>query len=274
MEATLPAIAGVPVDRIEALRRESDAVLRFCADLSPEEWNAPSRAAGWRVRDVIAHLAAGSRLMFSLDVIELMRTRQVERFNDKLVADRQDMSPAEILSEYRTWGSRVARLLGLVGHGPVGSMPLRVGELGWYPARLVASALTFDAHTHLRHDVAPALERPVPPSDGRRMAVALEWLLALLEQLNADQRAWLDRPLGLHLTGDGGGTWRLIPTGRGRLKVAAGTGAPDGTAGTISGSALDFPAWATRRTSWRACAVTIEGDSDYATRFLDTVHLV
>jgi uncharacterized protein (TIGR03083 family) len=274
METTLPAIAEVPVDRIDALRRESEAVLNFCAGLSPDEWNAPSRAGGWRVRDVVAHLAAGSRLMFSLDVIELMRTREVERFNDKLVAEREGMSPAALLAEYRIWGSRVARLLSLVTRGPGGSLPLRVGELGWYPARLVASALTFDAHTHLRHDIAPALGRPVPATDARRMAVAVEWLLALLEQLNAEQRTWLDRPLVLHLTGDGGGTWRVDPAGRGRLRVGGATTVPDGTATTITGAAADFPAWATRRASWRECNLTIDGDTASATRFLDTVHLV
>ena len=226
MESTLPAIAGVPVDRIDALRRESEAVLSFCGGLSPDEWNAPSRAAGWTVRDVVAHLAAGSRLMFSLDVVELLRTRQVERFNDKLAAEREGMSPAELLAEYRTWAPRVARLLAVVTRGPGGSLPLRVGELGWYPARLVASALTFDAHTHLRHDIAPALDRPAPPTDGQRMAVAVEWLLALLEKLNAEQRTGFDRPLVLGLTGEGGGRWRLDPAGRGRLRVGPATAVP------------------------------------------------
>ena len=31
-------------------------------------------------------------------------------------------------------------------------------------------ALVFDHHTHLRHDMAPALGRPVPGTDANRMA--------------------------------------------------------------------------------------------------------
>jgi len=273
MNTAAAATTAVPLDRIGALRAESEAVLRFCADLSPEEWNAPSLAAGWRVRDVIAHLAAGCRLMFSPRMIELVRTRQVERFNDKLVARRHEKTPAALMAEYRTWAPRAARLFSVMARPPVESIALPVGELGRYPVRIVPSALTFDAHTHLRHDIAVALERPAPPSDARRMAVALEWLLALLEQLNTAQRAWLDRPLQLRLTGDGGGTWSLQPTDGGRLQVAA-AGASDEPAAAIRGAAADFPIWTTRRTPWRDCNLALDGDTVYATRFLDSIHLV
>jgi uncharacterized protein (TIGR03083 family) len=266
--------AGAPVDRIGALVAETEAVLRFCADLSPDEWNAPSQATGWRVRDVIAHLGGSCRLMFSVRMVELLRTNEVERFNDKLVAKRRAMSPAELLAEYRTWSPRVARLFRLTAGRPLGSIPLRVGELGWYPMRLIPSALTFDAHIHLRHDIAPALGRPVPAIDARSTGVALEWLLDMLEDLNASERRWLDQPLLLTLTGPGGGCWLLVPTGGGRLRVKAVEAGRDTAAGAIRGEALDFPVWTTRRRPWRDCGLVLEGDTGYASRFLDTVHLV
>ena len=275
MGATVPTRADLPGSRIGALRAETQAVLQFCAGLSPEEWNAPSRAAGWRVRDVIAHLGSSCRLMFSLQMLEVLRTQQVERFHDKLVAERDARSPNDLLTEYRTWSSRVAKLLSVSIRRPLGSLPVRIGELGWYPTRLLPSAMTFDAHTHLRHDIALALDRPVPPTDDQRMTCVVEWLLALLEKLNAESRTWLDRPVLVSLTGSGGGAWRLEPAGGGRLQIQPHMAERAGdAAAAISGASADFPIWTTRRTSWRDCSLTLDGDTAYASRFLDTVHLV
>lgn len=82
----------------------------------------------------------------------------------------------------------------------------------------------------------------------------------------------MEQPIGLTLTGPGGGTWRLEQAKRGRLRVVP--GAASDTAAQISGAAIDFPSWATTRTSWRDNGLTITGDEAYATRFLEQTNLV
>ena len=83
--------------------------------------------------------------------------------------------------------------------------------------------LVFDWHTHLTYDVAPAINRPVPPIDDHRLAATLEWMLSGLEQMNRDQMWWLDKSLTLTLTGPAGGTWSINPAGQGQLTVTEST---------------------------------------------------
>jgi hypothetical protein len=45
-------------------------------------------------------------------------------------------------------------------------------------------------------------------------------------------------------------------------------------AATITGVSTDFPAWATNRLSWRTAGLTIAGDTDYAEKFLDALHII
>ncbi|MFJ4979234.1 hypothetical protein ACIP6X_28525 [Streptomyces coeruleorubidus] len=57
---------------------------------------------------------------------------------------------------------------------PVARVRVRLAELGRCPMGLmIGGALVFDQHTHLRHDMAPALGRPVPPTDADRMRAVL-----------------------------------------------------------------------------------------------------
>jgi hypothetical protein len=75
-------------DRILALKAQRHDVLDYCAELTDEQWNTPSRAAGWRVRDVIAHMGASCRVLFSPEMIHLLRTEDLERNNDHMVDRR------------------------------------------------------------------------------------------------------------------------------------------------------------------------------------------
>jgi hypothetical protein len=135
----------------------------------------------------------------------------------------------------------------------------------------VARLLAFDWHTHLAHDIAPAIGRPARALDDLAMSVTLEWMLAVLAQHGGTQRTWMDRSVTLRLTGPGGGVWTLAPRAHGRLNVTAGSGH---AAATITGSAADLPSWATTRTAWNDHDLTISGDRDYATRFLDGVNII
>ena len=72
-------------DRILALKAQRRDVLDYCADLTDEQWNTPSRAAGWRVRDVIAHMGASCRVLFGPSVIQLIRSQGHRTHNEHLV---------------------------------------------------------------------------------------------------------------------------------------------------------------------------------------------
>jgi len=254
--------------RVSALRRERDEVLGFCRDLSPADWATPSAADGWRVQDVVAHLAASSRAIFTPAAVTLMTTADIERTNDDFVDRRRDAAPASVLAEFAAWSARVGRLAAVVERTPARRAPMPLGELGLFPTGLVLTgAFTFDLHTHLRHDLAPALGRTPPTSDAERVDVVLAWMLAVLEStLRRHPQHAPDEPVVLDLRGPGGGAWTVQPDG------ALAHGALART--RVSSAAVDFPSWATRRRPWRDHDVTVTGDEDVATRFLDALRVV
>ena len=257
------------LNRRAAFRSERADLLAFCASLGPADWRMNSRAAGWSIQDCVAHLASGCHALFGTGLVKVMRNRHIEQFNDDQVELRRDRLPAEVVGEYRRWSRLLVVLLPGFSRGPLARVEVRLAELGRFPARLVPSAAVFDHHTHLRHDMAPALGRPAPGTDANRMAVTLEWMMAVLSnQLRAARPAWLDRPLSITLDGPGGGTWLIEPTGA----ISAGRGGP--AAARIGAVALEFPEWATRRAGWRERKVCVAGDADYGERFLDVVNIV
>src|SRR5829696_4861807 len=73
-------------------------------ELAPEEWDTPSLCAGWRVRDVAAHLIAGPQLGL-VDTVKAMGG--VWRgYNGMILADgrRRGSAPmADILAQYDEW---------------------------------------------------------------------------------------------------------------------------------------------------------------------------
>lgn len=175
-----------------------------------------------------------------------------------------------MLAEYEQWSGRLATLCAVVARTPAARIPMPLAELGLFPVGLVVpGAFVFDTHTHLRHDMAPALGLPIPGTDPGRMAVTLEWMFAVLRnQLRLSPLPWLDRPIVITLDGPGGGSWRI---GAGGV-VAPG---PDGgAAAQVTGSALEFPEWGTTRVSWRERDVKITGDEEHGARFLDAMHVL
>lgn len=257
--------------RLAAMRTERRALLDFCAGLTDDEWHAPSKADGWLVRDVIAHLGATARSLATPSLIQVMRSGDVEALNDDLVERRRDWPVDRVLGEFRRFSGAGAAVLTSV-RGPVGAVRIPIGDLGRYPMRLMPSLFVFDWHVHLRHDIAPAVGKPALETDEPRLAAVLEWLLAGMEQMQPTTMGFVDRPLALTLRGLAGGTWRIEPDHDGLLRVRPGSA--DGTAAQISGDSLAFPSWATTRTPWREAEVSTTGDADYAARFLDTLNIV
>lgn len=258
------------LDRIGALRQERAALLSLCRDLDDAEWQTPSAAKGWRVQDVVAHMASGFHGVFTPAALTMMRSKDIERINDVLVDERRGWAPSQTLAEYERWSNRVIGIAAAVSRTPLAAVRLPLGELGPFPFRLLfGSAFVFDHHTHLRHDIVPALGRPMPATDANRMAVVLEWMFAVLSnQLRAARPPWLTQNVGITLDGPGGGSWLVHPDG------SVTPGAVDAAVAQITGTALAFPKWGTRRADWRDCDVRLSGDSDYGSRLLDEVHVV
>lgn len=256
-------------DPVRALRDERLQLLSFCRDLDESEWQASSAAAGWRVQDVVAHLGSTCYALFGPAALRLLRSKDFERSNEVPVDQRRDWPASRVLAEYERWSLVVLRVMGAVSHTPLARVRVRMAELGWFPLGELLGALVFDTHTHLRHDIAPALGKPAPGTDANRMALVLEWMMAVLSsQLRAASPTWLDRPVSITLSDPGGVCWVVRPDG----SVAPGSAA--GTAAQIDCRAIEFPEWATRRASWRDRDVTIGGDEEFGARFLDAVNVV
>jgi uncharacterized protein (TIGR03083 family) len=259
----------VAIDPVGALRRERSELLTLCRHLSDADWQTQSAAAGWRVQDVVAHMGSAYRALFGAAALELMRSNNIERTNDVLVDQRRDWPPSRVIAEYERWSQAMLRLMGPVSRTPVARAPMRLAELGRFRVGQLLCAIVFDTHTHLRHDIAPVLGRAVPATDANRMAVVLEWMMAVLSnQLRASHPEWLEGPVSIALSGPGGGCWIVRPDG------SIQPGSPTGTAAQIDGVAMEFPEWGTQRSSWRTREVTIGGDADYGARFLDAVNVV
>ncbi|WP_328876004.1 maleylpyruvate isomerase N-terminal domain-containing protein [Streptomyces sp. NBC_00287] len=257
--------------QLAALRAERQAALALYRDLGGSEWETGSRASGWRVRDVVAHLGASCRILPNLSKIRLLRSDDVEAANEVQVDARRDWPASRILREYDRRSNLVLKVMRL--HGSLDTFEVSFGNLGRYPLRFLPSFLMFEWHTHLRHDIVPALARPTPQTDFDRMYCVLEWMMAGLEQMNTATMGWLDRTIDLKLTAPAGGFWKVSPAGGGRLTVVSGTLGPTAAA-SITGRSIDFPAWATGRENWREHDLSITGDSDYAVRFLDSIKII
>jgi uncharacterized protein (TIGR03083 family) len=108
-------------------RDERADLAEFLAGLSPPQWDAPTLCAGWRVRDVVAHMISYD----DLDGRGLLRRFARGRFvlgraNAVGVAEAHDLSPQQLLDELGRhleprglttgFGGRVALVDGLIHH--------------------------------------------------------------------------------------------------------------------------------------------------------------
>ena len=267
MTDRLPA-ADLP-NLATALRAERTEMLDFTSSLTDDEWTAPSAAAAWRIADVVAHIGATARNFYSPAGLRSARADSLERFNEDPVDRRRDWSRSQVMAEYQRATRRTTTLLDVVRRTPATRVRVPLAELGRYPlGLLIGGALVFDHHTHLRHDMAPALGRPAPPTDADRMRAVLTWMIAVLSnQVAHAPVAGLDARVALTLTGPGGGTWWIDEAG-----VRTPSNGP--VAAYVTAPALTFPDWGTQRSSWRDSDVTVTGDADLAARFLDAINVI
>lgn len=261
------------------MRAARDEVLGVIRSLNEDEWAAPSDAKGWSVRDVIAHLAWTQKsIVAPWAALPAMRG-DIERANDRIVERWRALTPAQLVAAYEAWSRRALRLQPAIQSRVLRRLPIPLGGIGTYPAHLVlANGFVFDHWAHLRIDVmAPTgpIARDVAPADEQRMGPIVAWMLNGLPKMCGHGLDWVDRPIGLTLTGPGGGMWVAGPGGaNGRVKVSPDPDGRAAVAAIVTSPSVELPVWGTRRRPWRTRDVSITGDEDFAARFCDTIHIV
>ncbi|MFI9272258.1 maleylpyruvate isomerase family mycothiol-dependent enzyme [Kitasatospora sp. NPDC052896] len=261
-----------------AAARSSTAQL---ADIIPrvddEQWDLPSACDGWRVIDVLAHLAALASEAVDPPPPDPSLPKNRERYHDLRVDERRGWSHAEVLDEWRHSTPRQLDLLEAAQEPPRADELVEVPGLGTYPRHLLANTMAFNVFCHLRNDMlAPGGPLPFTlpePTDGQ-VAAAVDFMLAGLPQMQGPElTATVGRPLVLDLTGPGATTVTILPATRpdGLLSVAPGADADATT--QVHSTAIDFIVWATTRKPWRDyCRMT--GDASAATPFLDCLNII
>lgn len=229
---------------IEAISADRTALLDISGGLTDEQWQAPSGCAGWRVQDLVAHLANLFWLVVDPAALPDTAGLPTEAGQELAVQARRDWSAADVLADYEAVSKagldRLAELVGLDGE-------LSFGDLGTYQLAVLPSAYSFDHYTHIRADLfaprGPLTGEP-PPSDELRLGSALDWVEAALPQQNAAAASACT--LEIQVTGPGA---RLINFGHGQAMA------------TISSDGPALIRWITQRGTWPELGVEAAGDA-------------
>jgi uncharacterized protein (TIGR03083 family) len=259
---------------LRAAEQLADSYAEVVASLTPDEWARPSRCAGWSVQDLVAHTGSNFRILVEPPdpTAPAPQVETAEQMQDLLVAQRRGWSSDDVAAEFQAHLKPAMGALAAMQDEPLASGPITLTDLGTYPLHALADAFAFDLWCHLTVDLlAPTgpVERPRPQATDDVLGPAVGWMLTGLPQMCPSVSSVLDRPLGLRLTGAGGGEWTLLP-GEPVLTVAPGLQDP---AATATSATADFVLWGTTRRPWRE-SVQVEGDTEYAGRVLDRVDIV
>jgi uncharacterized protein (TIGR03083 family) len=228
---------------LETVRADGAALLHIGAGLTEEQWQAPSGCQGWRVQDVVTHLA--NLFWVLVDPTKLPPSDGVptEQAQEAAVQARRATSGAAALADYRQVAEpaleKLAELAAL-------DLVLPLGDLGTYPAGLAPAAYSFDHYTHIRADLFQprgSLCGSPPPSDALRLAPVLDWIEAALPQQNPAAAAAC--------------TLELEVTGAGARSISFGSGQP---AAAIRSDGPSLVRWVTQRGSWAELGVQATGD--------------
>lgn len=136
----------MPIDESAALIAERTAVLETLRALEPDEWDAMSLCAGWRVRDVASHMSVVPGPVALLTGL-VRRRGSVARYFADFARSKGDRPVAEILAAFERFAATTTT-----------------------PPGIKMTDQAVDAFVH-HHDIAIPLGREVPTDDAR-----LRWL--------------------------------------------------------------------------------------------------
>jgi uncharacterized protein (TIGR03083 family) len=255
---------------IAALEQEVRYAGELIATLTPAEWASDSACEGWRVQDLVQHMAAVFHQIADASSIDTGDSGRAETANEVPVQARRDWPAEQVVEAYAEWAPKGVAALTALQDPPMADMAVPIADLGTHPLRLLANAIAFDHYCHLRHDL-PHIERAAQlPRDEATLAVVLDWMLAGLPQMCADALAAAPaQPVNVVFDGPAGGSYALVP-GDGGWTVEAGSvdGAP-----TVHTTVHDFVSWGTKRSDWRD---TVTGDvaAEGVAPVLDAVNII
>ena len=260
---------------VTALRAESQRVMDLCASLTAEEWEAASDCAGWRVQDVVSHMASVFHTVADPATIEAGPPGDAEASAEVAVRARRDWAPARVEEDYRHWAALGLDAVAAMQEPPARDTVVPLANLGSHPLHLLANAFVFDHYCHLRYDIGPAVARAADlPEDPDALAETRVWMLAGLPQMCASAlEEATTAPLNLVLEGPGGGCWTMRPAGADGLCPIE-VGNDPAARATVTSTVAALISWGTKRRDWRRCAVSTEGDEELATRWLDAVNVI
>jgi uncharacterized protein (TIGR03083 family) len=148
---------------VAAQRRDLAALL---ADLAPEAWDHPSLCAGWRVRDVVAHLTMPFRYPARRFLAEMIKARgNFDRMADRCARRDGQAPPEELLAvlrqhERNPWKPPGGGLAAALTHDVIHGQDIAVALGIEHPVpeerlRIVLPALTTQKSLkHFRSDLA------------------------------------------------------------------------------------------------------------------------
>ncbi|MFD8993830.1 maleylpyruvate isomerase family mycothiol-dependent enzyme [Streptomyces abikoensis] len=126
-------MTSVTMDVRTAIASERCELADVLDGLTEEQWNAPSLCAGWRVREVAAHMSQGFRYSFGRTALELVRSGGgLHKMTDRLARrDAAALSPREIAQALRDnarhpWTPPVGGLPAALGHDVVHGLDITV----------------------------------------------------------------------------------------------------------------------------------------------------
>lgn len=236
-------IEGLAAD----LRDETRELAAVLDRLRDSDWDAPTPAEGWSVRDQVTHLAyfddAAALSLRDPDAFRAQVAKEIERdgaeFPDKVAERNRHLSGAECGAWFSR--SRDALLTAYLRADPATRLP-------WYgPDMSIPSSITARLMETWAHgqDIRDTLGIPARPSPRLRHVADLG---VRTFSFAFGQRGLPvpEEPVGVSLTGPGGESW---------------TWGPAGAASRVSGDALDFCLVVTQRRNVADTALRVEGDA-------------
>jgi uncharacterized protein (TIGR03083 family) len=249
---------------LEGLAAERDDLVQTLESLDESEWNAASGAPGWRVRDLVAHVAATHHGVVDPSVLPGAAG------NEGRVDERRAWSIEQVFDELVTYTAESHERFAAAQQPPQCDRVMTMGAFGAHPASSLADLYLFDLYGHFRVDLLAPLGRAEPPRDEARLRPTVEWMMAALSPMCGTAiGAALAAPVTIELVGAAAGSWTIAPAGEG---ISVRPGADPDSIATIASSDHDFVVWASERRPWRTVAVT-RGDAAAVGRALDAIRV-
>jgi uncharacterized protein (TIGR03084 family) len=230
---------------VDDVLAEHDDLRAILIDIPPDDWERPTPAAGWTIRDQISHLASfdgAARLsMADPDAFRAARAEalaDIDKFVDAMLGYGRGIPGSELLDRFAEERRRLAEAALAAPEGV---------RVPWYgPDMAVASSVTariMETWAHGR-DVADALG-VTRPATGRLRHVC---------DLGIRARPFSYRSRGLEPPGTPLRVELLAPDG---IPWEWG---PPGAADRVTGTALDFALVVTQRRLAADTGLVVEGD--------------